>query len=531
MKNKYSIPALRRMINRIEKQNVREDCKGIRKEGEHYIICSGHHAVRLFEDVPELPHVDENLIIVKGMGLNKIVDNARNMAVDCDILPLPTAAELREFKRIRKAEGRINEFTIPYPLGDCVTYVNPDYLLDIMEGLKDGLRAYMPKNATSTIYFSANGGDAILLPVRVKGAENEKVKNEKAVYYRDCAIQAVKDKKSADTASEKRTARKPKKDNGGQPVNLAQLKKALHVGATFEIDNRRMGVYKRRHVIKATATGICSVVPFENDNKINLAGGSWLYFSKAAFWRFEEGKCSLYSTDNADEQTENTRLISLRIVEQEVGYAGRFEAWKAAFDAGIHAEKEQAEAEREAAEIAKRDESVKDVEDAIISGGDIKNTLINGEKSVFLILAGKYGISIPMRLAGWMNKTLAQIKVENGKCISVWRWKNAGGASTTIFDYLNKIIAAVCAMHEQQTAEPKIDDADTMTDEEIAHFFGEDITNVEASTEASANSDESTRDNDIISSGETTQADCFLIKNIDGQSVHFATGNRLYNTS
>ena len=79
-----------------------------------------------------------------------------------DKLNLPTIAELKAFIAENKAKyGKDNR--IPYCIDNYV-YVNPQYLIDFMQALPD-CTAYKPDNNKSPIYFIADNGDGILLPV------------------------------------------------------------------------------------------------------------------------------------------------------------------------------------------------------------------------------------------------------------------------------------------------------------------------------------------------------------------------------
>ena len=100
--------------------------------------------------------------------------------------------------------------------------------------------------------------------------------------------------------------------------NLSQLKKALTTGAEFEIVGhcRPECLGQSRRVNIANTAGFYSVIPDEPDSKTTLANdgkGSFLGWSKARFWRFENGVCSLYDSDK--EQTPEHLIIALKLKE------------------------------------------------------------------------------------------------------------------------------------------------------------------------------------------------------------------------
>ncbi len=99
--------------------------------------------------------------------------------------------------------------------------------------------------------------------------------------------------------------------------NLAQLKRTLVNGAEFEIvaHARHECVGQRRRVNDADSTGIYSIIPDKPDSRETLANngkGSWLGWSKAAFWKFEDGFGTLYDSDKSF--TPEHIIISLKVV-------------------------------------------------------------------------------------------------------------------------------------------------------------------------------------------------------------------------
>lgn len=86
-------------------------------------------------------------------------------------------------------------------------------------------------------------------------------------------------------------------------TNLSQLKKALVKEMEFEVIAlcRTEVVGERRMVNYANTVGFYSIIPSKPDSKANNANGgkgSFLGWSKAAFWEFKDGVCTLYSDIN-----------------------------------------------------------------------------------------------------------------------------------------------------------------------------------------------------------------------------------------
>ncbi len=103
--------------------------------------------------------------------------------------------------------------------------------------------------------------------------------------------------------------------------NLSQLKRTLKAGTVFQITAHCRPDYagQKREVTLANTQGFYSVIPDEPQSKVSLANGgkgSVLWWSKSSFWSFEDGCCSLYSSDK--QHTEDSLIMSFRILNEEV---------------------------------------------------------------------------------------------------------------------------------------------------------------------------------------------------------------------
>lgn len=123
--------------------------------------------------------------------------------------------------------------------------------------------------------------------------------------------QAVKQERTETTAPER--AEEPPVDI----KNLAQLKRALTVGAEFEITSyiRDDVVNQWRRVKEADTVAIYSIRPdAPDDEKTTLANhgrGSYLPWEKASDWGFSNGICTAYR--KGTEHTEENRLFSIKV--------------------------------------------------------------------------------------------------------------------------------------------------------------------------------------------------------------------------
>lgn len=133
------------------------------KYGEtKYCVCDGFVAIR-FNEKPLLPEIDEKYhgqemqfeYIVKPMGGSKEIE-------------LPDISELKVYIKTHKIKEKNNSKKVAdYLLDeDLNLWVNPQYLLNAMECLPD-CKAYAA-NRISPIYFKAENGDGVVMPVNHK---------------------------------------------------------------------------------------------------------------------------------------------------------------------------------------------------------------------------------------------------------------------------------------------------------------------------------------------------------------------------
>ena len=100
--------------------------------------------------------------------------------------------------------------------------------------------------------------------------------------------------------------------------NLSQLKKVLKTKPRLEITGHCFKEYvgQIRRVTLANTVGFYSTMDGQPDHKISRANnglGSQLFWSNAPFWRFQDGVCSVYSSDT--EQDERHLIMAFRVLE------------------------------------------------------------------------------------------------------------------------------------------------------------------------------------------------------------------------
>lgn len=118
-------------------------------------------------------------------------------------------------------------------------------------------------------------------------------------------------------------------------------------------------------------------------------------------------------------------------------------------------EREAARAEKDAAFVAeqnaKSDEQIKKAVDVFENGGEFRNVEIDicrdrYDTSTYTLvnhLANIYNVNIPIKLKGWIANNLYSVIVEPDGRIERIRLNDGKRKSTTIFEYLNKLAAAI----------------------------------------------------------------------------------------
>ena len=127
-----------------------------------YCVCDSYVAIR-FNKKPLLPEIDEKYH-GQEMQLEQIVklmDGSKEIA-------LPDISELKVYIKTHKIKEKNNPKKVAdYLLNEELNlWVNPQYLLNAMECLPD-CKAYAA-NRISPIYFKAENGDGVVMPVNHK---------------------------------------------------------------------------------------------------------------------------------------------------------------------------------------------------------------------------------------------------------------------------------------------------------------------------------------------------------------------------
>lgn len=127
-----------------------------------YCVCDGFVAIR-FNEKPLLPEIDE-----KYRGQEMQLEQIVRPIYDSEEIALPDIDKLKVYIKTHKIKEKNNPKKVAdYLLDEELNlWVNPQYLLNAMECLPD-CKAYAA-NRISPIYFKAENGDGVVVPVNHK---------------------------------------------------------------------------------------------------------------------------------------------------------------------------------------------------------------------------------------------------------------------------------------------------------------------------------------------------------------------------
>ena len=128
-----------------------------------YCVCDSFVAIRFNENLP-LPEIDS-----KYHGQEMQLEQIVRPIYDSEEIELPDIGELKVYIKTHKIKKtNTNQAGVePYMLNEELNlWVNPQYLLNAMECLPD-CKAYAA-NRISPIYFKAENGDGVVMPVNHK---------------------------------------------------------------------------------------------------------------------------------------------------------------------------------------------------------------------------------------------------------------------------------------------------------------------------------------------------------------------------
>ena len=170
-------------------------------------------------------------------------------------------------------------------------------------------------------------------------------------------------------------------------------------------------------------------------NKLEYLGKDGL------FERLKEAEDNGYYINKVDIEL----CIILGEIELAKHYAEYREAKRAAQEARIQA----AIAEREAREkaekekhLAEMENTISEAENTIRTKGTLNNVKFEGN-TIILYLLKKYGVDVPLKTQGWVNKALARVWYRDGKI--TYSYYKTSRNSTVFYGYLKELEEKILA--------------------------------------------------------------------------------------
>ena len=140
--------------------------------------------------------------------------------------------------------------------------------------------------------------------------------------------------------------------------------------------------------------------------------------------------------------------LPVRMAEYRARWQKRFDAQKAAAEAEARAVEEARRKTEQEARAAEKREIIRQ----LLQGGErigAEYARKDAERDTFARLLAEIaqdcGVNIPIKVKGWMFKSLAGVNVKGGECESVLLWKNGGTHSSTIYKYINNVLQALAS--------------------------------------------------------------------------------------
>lgn len=152
------VSAVKRIV-KAALQGANQHLQGMMFQSGLYCVCDGYRIIRLKDDVSCVKHIQ---VTEHTPDLSHLVKDVADTATHQ--INLPSELEVKTYiARCKAIAG--NKHTYSYQLSENV-YVNPQYLLDMIQALPGCECWIVSERAGKTpIYFNADNGDGVLLPV------------------------------------------------------------------------------------------------------------------------------------------------------------------------------------------------------------------------------------------------------------------------------------------------------------------------------------------------------------------------------
>lgn len=204
-------------VNGDQNRRYRLEYAGLAEENGSYYLVDGFRMVRFHYDLPELIHAGKKEIGSQPSMLH-FIENAKQKCETADKsagIELPTLEEVKTAADMNKAAMKRKESELPIPLSGGCIWVNPAYLLTMMQISPMPRVVVMTGNAYQPLYFSCDGADGILLPMR---CDNPKQTMKR---WEDCKARAQEE--AAKTPA-------PAADDDFSDIDTVAVRSALEAG-------------------------------------------------------------------------------------------------------------------------------------------------------------------------------------------------------------------------------------------------------------------------------------------------------------
>ena len=166
------LSAAKRIIKNGQKYSPSDAFKGAWTCDAGQCMCDGFRGVILYNPLPGLTPVPAALD--RNFDLEGVIDGAKHDGTREITDLLPTVQQAKETLARMKAEHpeayKRTRHYLPAQIADTGIYVNPEYLIDLIEILP-GARV-LASTPLKPIYFEAPTGRGVLLPVSPKGIKS-----------------------------------------------------------------------------------------------------------------------------------------------------------------------------------------------------------------------------------------------------------------------------------------------------------------------------------------------------------------------
>ena len=159
------LSAAKRIIKNSQKYAPSDAFKGAWTIDAGQCICDGFRGVILYDPLPGLTPVPATLD--RNFDLPGVIDRAKYISTREISDLLPTVQQAKETLARMKAEHpeayKRTRHYLPAQIADTGIYVNPEYLIDMLEILPSA--QVFASTPTRPIYFEAPTGRGVLLPI------------------------------------------------------------------------------------------------------------------------------------------------------------------------------------------------------------------------------------------------------------------------------------------------------------------------------------------------------------------------------